>query len=219
MDEARKKTSEGEVASELTWPKFSWNVTKWFTIGSFVIGALLLIFPDWSEGKFDEYRILAAVLIIMSPFLLFTAFPWILQAGFVTIKRVRRYTKLLEAYNAESSKLTELQKTMVAYLQNQINYNKYEIRLAAFKDGKLYILLPRHSVSRMALGDIAEVIDVRDSLPMGQFIVTEIRDEFYYAVGINHVDQVWLGYVRQQGETKFTPYLIAIHIPQGGKNG
>jgi len=51
---------------------------------------------------------------------------------------------------------------------------------------------------------------------MGMFIITEKRDEVFYAKGIGHVDSLWMGEVKQKGETTITPFMIAVHVPRGG---
>lgn len=217
--ETSHKADRGKLSPELNWPKFQWNVTKWLTIASFLIGALLLIFPGWSEGKFDEYRILVAVLIIMSPFLLFTAFPWICKVSTVTARRLRCYPKLLETSKGQGRDLKAMNKMIVDFIQNHINSNSFEIVRSAFTNEKLYILLARQSGKEMVVGNIVEVLHKKDNMLMGRFKVTELREKVYYAEGISHVDPLWLGYVRKQGEIQIQPHMIAIHVPNGGQNG
>ena len=68
----------------------------------------------------------------------------------------------------------------------------------------------------MVVGDIVDVLDQDDNKFMGRFKVTESRENDYYAEGIINIDALWLGYVRQQGETTVIPHMVAICIHKGG---
>jgi hypothetical protein len=68
----------------------------------------------------------------------------------------------------------------------------------------------------MIIEDRVEIIDTEDGMSMGQFKVTEIRTDVYYAEEIGHIDPVWSGYIRGKGETEVIPHMIAMHIPRGG---
>lgn len=219
MNEKGQKAEKGTVGRELSWPRLHWRATTYLTTVSVLLAIVLFAFPGLSEGTFDEYRILIAVLIILFPFILFTGIPWLYRAISTIVKRVIYYTEIRRGYLETKKDFTELQKTMVEYLMNQINCHKLEIDLAGFKDGKIYLLLLRKSEVNIKLGDIVEVIDSRDYMPMGQFRITEIRSEVYYAEEANHVDRLWLGYVKERGETKFLPNMTALRIPRGGNNG
>lgn len=219
MKEKGQKAEVETVVSELSWPKLHWRATTYFTVVSGLLTILLFAFPGLSEGRFDQYRILIAVLIIILPFILFTGIPWLYRAIPTIVKRVIYYTEIRRGYLETKKDFTELQKTMAEYLMNQIDCHKLEINLAGFKDGKIYLLLLRKSEVNVELGDIVEVIDSRDYMRMGQFKITEIRSEVYYAEEASHVDKLWLGYVKERGETKFSPNMTALHIPRGGNNG
>ena len=219
MKEKGQKAEVETVVSELSWPKLHWRATTYFTVVSGLLTILLFAFPGLSEGRFDQYRILIAVLIIIFPFILFTGIPWLYRAIPTIVKRVIYYTEIRRGYLETKKDFTELQKTMAEYLMNQIDCHKLEINLAGFKDGKIYLLLLRKSEVNVELGDIVEVIDSRDYMRMGQFKITEIRSEVYYAEEASHVDKLWLGYVKERGETKFSPNMTALHIPRGGNNG
>ena len=219
MNEKGQKAEVETVVREFSWPKLHWRATTYFTVVSGLLTILLFAFPGLSEGRFDQYRILIAVLIIIFPFILFTGIPWLYRAIPTIVKRVIYYTEIRRGYLETKKEFTELQKTMAEYLMNQIYCHKLEINLAGFKDGKIYLLLLRKPEVNIEIGDIVEVIDSRDYMTMGQFKITEIRSEVYYAEEASHVDKLWLGYVKEHGETKFSPNMTALHVPQGGNNG
>lgn len=219
MKEKGQKAEIETEFSELTWPKLHWRATTYVTIASGLIAILLFAFPELSEGRFNQYRILIAVLIIILPFILFTVIPWLYRAIPTIVKRVMCYKEIRRAYLETKRDFTELKITMVEYLTNLFDSRKLEINLAGFKNGKLFLLLLRKPEVNIELGDIVEVIDSRDYMPMGQFKITEVRNEVYYAEEASHVDKLWSGYVKEHGETKFSPNMTALYIPRGGSNG
>jgi len=219
MNERKQKIAKKIMDRELLWPKLHWRVTPYFTVASVLIAIILFAFPGLSEGRFDQYRIFIAVLIILFPFVFITGIPWLYRAVLTIAQRVIYYVEVRRVYLKTEKDYTEIQKTMVEYLVNQIECNEFEITLTGSKDGKIYILLLRKSEVNIKIGDIVEVIDKRDYMTMGQFEITEIRSEVYYAEGVSHVDKVWFGYVKERGETKFSPDMTALYIPRGGNDG
>lgn len=215
--QARQGTDLGGLMQELRWPKFRWRVrvAVWLTIVSAVITSVIFLCPDLSAGRSVGYRVLLWILIIFSTFLL-VAIPWFFTAGRTIVERVRWHPKLLETYNGERHELADMQKIVVDIVQNHIFARSFEIRKAAFTKGRLCILLARRSGYEMAAGYMVDVIDQEDNKFMGKFKVTELHENAYYAEEISNIDPVWLGYVRQQGETEVIPHMVAICIHKGG---
>jgi hypothetical protein len=218
MSETNQKTEKEIAARELSWPKLQWRATLYFTIVSVLLAIVLFVAPWLSEGRFDKNRILIAVIIIVIPFVVFTGIPWLYKAIRTIVKRVIYYPEIQRVYLDTKKDFMELHKAMTGYLMNEIGCHKLEIQLAAFKDGKIFLILLRKAEVDIKLGDVVEVIDSRDYQSMGQFRITEIRSEVYYAEEARHVDKLWLGYVKIHGETKFLPNMIALHIPRGENN-
>lgn len=216
------KDQKGEkeiIDRELLWPKLHWRLTPYFTGVAVLLAIILFMFPRLSEGRFDQYRIFVAILIILFPFIFFTGIPWLYRAIPTIVQRVIYYAEIRRVYLETRKDYKELQKTMVEYLMNQVECYKLEINLAGFKDGKIYLLLLRKSGVNIELGDMVEVIDSRDYKLMGQFKITEIRSTVYYTEESRYVDKVWMGYIKERGETRLSPYMTALHIPRGGNNG
>jgi len=91
-----------------------------------------------------------------------------------------------------------------------------EIDWATYQGDKFIIALKNRSKLNIKKGNKISVFDKRDTVPMGQFEITEVRDDKYYAIGIKNIDPVWLGYVKRVGETRAVPYYItAIYLPSG----
>ena len=218
MSETNQKTEKEMATRELSWPKLQWRATLYLTIVSVLLAIVLFVAPGLSEGRFDKNRILIGVIIIVIPFVVFTGIPWLYKAIRTIEKRIIYYPEIQRAYLETKKDFTEIHKAMTGYLMNQIGCHKLEIQLAAFKDGKIYLMLFRKSGVEIKLGDVVEVIDSRDYKSMGQFRITEIRSEAYYAEEASHVDKLWLGYVKMHGETRFLPNMIALRPPKGEDN-
>jgi hypothetical protein len=218
-EDAIHKSNQRASKPNLTWPRFHWRLSSWLTIVSVLLAAIFLLFPSISEGKSIIERILLGVIIALSPLILFSLVPWLYASGIVIVGRIRYYPKLSELLKIEQRDLTEIRNVMAELVQKLFKANTFEIQKAAFTNGKLYIILRKKTNSGLDIGDSVEVIDDKDGMSMGQFVVTEIRDEVYYAEGISHVDRLWLGYVREKGEITVIPHMVAIHIPHGGQNG
>lgn len=218
MSETNKKTEKEMTVRELLWPKPQWRATTYLTMVSVLLAIVLFVIPGLSEGSFDRHRILIVVIIIVIPFVVFTGIPWLYKAIRTIVKRVTYYPEIQRVYLETKKDFMELHKAMTGYLISQIDCHKLDIQLAAFKDGKIYLILLRKAEVDIKLGDVVEVIDSRDYQSMGQFRITEIRSEVYYAEGVSHVDKLWLGYVKIHGETKFLPNMIALRIPRGENN-
>jgi hypothetical protein len=218
MSKTNQKTEREMTVSELSWPKPQWRATTYLTMVSTLLAIVVFVIPGLSGGNFDKRRILIAVVIIVIPFVVFTGIPWLYRAIRIIIKRVSYYPEIQRVYLETKKDFMELQKAMTGYLMNQIACYKLEIQLAAFKDGKIFLILLRKAEVDIKLGDVVEVIDSRDYQLMGQFRITEIRSEVYYAEEVSHVDKLWLGYVKIHGETKFLPNMIALRIPRGENN-
>lgn len=207
--------SATELPKIFNWPKFQWRMGLLFTIASFLLTSILLIFPNLSEGRFSCYRIFLIVFMIVGPFIIISVLPWLFKVVLTITKRVDYYPALLEISKTQQQDLTNMRNAIAELLQNIPKSITFEIKRASFTNGKLYILL-RKSDGNMIIGDRVEIIDTEDGMSMGQFKVTEIRMDVYYAEEIGHIDPVWSGYIREKGETEVIPHMKAIYIPRGG---
>lgn len=208
-----------EPPPELNWPNFRWRVGIWLTIASTVLTFILFVFPELSQGKFDRERISLAVAVALLPFVIVSAFPWLFKAGRIVGARAKLYPRLICIWKAQNRDLTEVRGAIAEFVQRSIEARTFDIDRACFTKGRLYVLVARKSGHEMVVGDTFEVVDREDNMSMGQFKVTEVRGNVYYAYGISHVDPNWLGYVQERGEVGVVPNIVAIQIAQGGQNG
>ena len=218
MSKTNQKTEREMTFGELSWPKPQWRVTRYLTIVSTLVAIVVFVIPGLSGGDFESRRIVIAVIVIVIPLVVSTGIPWLYRAIRVIVKRVSYYSEIRRIYLETRKDFMELQKAMAGYLMNQVGRDELEIQLAAFKNGKIFLLLSRKAEVNIELGDVVEVVDNRDYKSMGQFRITEIRGEVYYAEEVSHVDKLWLGYVKIRGETRFLPNMIAIRMPGGENN-
>lgn len=218
MSKTNQKTEREMTFGELSWPKPQWRVTRYLTIVSTLLAIVVFVIPGLSGGDLESRRIVIAVIVIVIPVVVFTGIPWLYRAIRVIVKRVSYYSEIRRIHLETRKDFMELQKAMTGYLMNQVGRDELEIQLAAFKNGKIFLLLSRKAEVNIELGDVVEVVDNRDYKSMGQFRITEIRSEVYYAEEVSHVDKLWLGYVKIRGETRFLPNMIAIRMPGGENN-
>lgn len=69
----------------------------------------------------------------------------------------------------------------------------------------------------LAVGDKVLVVDTADLYEMGTFKVVEKREKQCYAVGGHDVDSLWLGELRETGETSVVVEKVAILVEQDGE--
>jgi hypothetical protein len=67
-------------------------------------------------------------------------------------------------------------------------------------------------------GDLVSILHKEDSMVMGIFKITEIREDAYYAVAHSSIDPVFGGFIRDRGSITIVPNMVATHIPQGERN-
>lgn len=216
MKEKGQKAEKETGVRELSWPKLDWRrSTTYYTLAITLVIAVLTIlffaFPELFEGRSVQYRIVIVILIILSTILLYTLTPWLCRLILTIIKRVVYYTEMWRAYLETKVGFTEVQNTLVKC------FGALEINLVRSEGGKLYLELARKSGENVEVGDMVAVMDLRDFMWLGQFKITDIHSEVYYAEEANSVDPLWKTYVKNQGEIKFTTNKVAIHIPQRRK--
>lgn len=218
LNMSKAASTDKEPLPELNWPEFKWRVGTWLTIASTLLSFAIFIFPSLSQNQFDGQRIPVAVLVALLPFLLVSAFPWLLKVGQVAAVRAKLYPRLMGMWRTQGRDLAEIKGAMAEFVQHSVRACIFDVERASYTKGRLYVLVARQTGHEMAVGDDLEVIDREDNVSMGQFQVTEVREKVYYACGISYVDPVWLGYVQERGEIGVMPNIVAIHIPKGGQN-
>ena len=185
----------------------------WLTVIPFVLGFLVFFWPELAAHKSLQYiRIPVGIALVLTPFLV-PVLAWLYKTGSVVCRRAHYYPSLRQRAQREIDELDEMKKNLFDILQATSADSLFEIARARYYQDRLHIVLNKRKSPRLAKGDTLVAVDMEDAKAMGLFEVTEVRDAEYYAIGIRGIDAVWLGFVRQQRETRVMPNMRAIPLP------
>ena len=134
-------------------------------------------------------------------------------------KRIQTYPQICLNCSTIDKELISIKSDMSSYVLNAARSYEFEIQGATYLNGKLTIALNVGTRKKLKVGDQLEVIYKEDKMPMGLFKIREIRSTAYYAEGVSHIDKLWMGYVKDRGEVKMIPNMLAVYVPTGGQNG
>lgn len=206
---------KGSQPLELNSPKLEWRWQFWLSVIPFLLGIILLIYPQLTDvAYYQEYSTLRnaiAIVSLLSPIILPLAL-WFIKSIIITVKRANNYPRLYRHDIKARGELAESKK-LISELLNYVNEeNIFEIKKAAFINNNLYITLQKKDNPLLSIGDKVLVMHMVDRFPMGLFNVTEIRNNIYYTIGNDKIDPLWLGYVKTQGEVEVLPHVSAMYI-------
>ena len=193
----------------LNWPRWKYSF-KWLTIISFVLALFVFLIPEFER----KYRFIVVIFLLMLTILIQT-FLWVTKIIVIIFKRTKYFQDLYNYSQNVSSELGELKELYFDRLINSIEDKIHEIKGATIQRGKLYIVLKNNSKLNLKEGNKIAVIDKKDLVYLGQFEITEIRNNEYFAIGVKNIDSLWKGYVKQEGETTIMPNIAAIYLPSG----
>lgn len=192
-------------------PTWSWpSISLWLTIAGTVTGVislLLLVFTTPSLNTIIGIIVLVFVLsFVVTPLLVYL---W--QIANVIYKRYVLHDRILDA----------LQKSQnaVQALATQLDRERFiEIHGLQFVKEKLYITIKKKAAG-LQIGNHLVVIDTSDLYPIGYFVISEVRQDDYVAVGIE-IDSLWMGYVRNTGpaEMSVPANSAAMLVPEENAN-
>lgn len=172
-----------------------------------VISLLLLVFTTPSLNTIIGIIVLVFVLsFVVTPLLVYL---W--QIANVIYKRYVLHDRILDA----------LQKSQnaVQALATQLDRERFiEIHGLQFVKEKLYITIKKKAAG-LQIGNHLVVIDTSDLYPIGYFVISEVRQDDYVAVGIE-IDSLWMGYVRNTGpaEMSVPANSAAMLVPEENAN-
>jgi hypothetical protein len=198
---------------ELKWPRLQWRTEMWLTFIPFLLSFLVFFWPELAAHKSLQYiRIPVGIALFLTPALV-PVLAWLYKTGSVVCRRAHHYPSLRQRAEREIDDLDEMKKNLFDILQAISPEPLFEIARARYYQNKLLIVLNKRKSPRLAKGDILVAVDMEDAKAMGLFEVTEVRDAEYYAISIRGIDAVWLGFARQQRETRIMPNMRAIPLP------
>lgn len=193
------------------WPKSGW----WLTAASLALGILAVFLKGFTDIKFLYQIALAIAIVALSPI----AIKLVIHLGRLLATLIRRliiFGQLLEELRQTTDNLIRTQETISFFRNNLLQTNFVEIlRLQYFKQ-KLYLVVYRNQEKELEEGNKLVVLDTNDGLIMGYFNVTEVRRDEYIAEVNGSVDPLWMGYLRQTGESEMRvpANLVAILLPK-----
>ena len=119
----------------------------------------------------------------------------------------------LAAATEYREELAQARSFLYRMLETRMESDAFEISKAVYQSDTVYIELKKRRGKRLGIGHRLVVLHKEDGKSMGHFRVIEERSKTYYAQGVD-VDEIWTGFMKQQGEVTMTPYLAAIHIKE-----
>jgi len=199
---------------DLKWPKLQWQPMMWLSLIPFALSFVVFFVPILAEERLKSQRILIGVVLLLMPVIV-PICTWLWRASRITYQRTINYSLLHDRALWYSEELFHARKDIFAILQSSLGGRLFEITRARYEQGLLYIALNKNKSTKLIEGNIVMVVHKFDGMSMGQFEVTEVRTNEYYAVGVRSIDPLWLTRMEQQGEISLIPNMAAIYLPRG----
>ena len=183
---------------------------NWLSIISLLLALAIFLIPQINDKDKWIIRIILVTILLLTPVLIQTVL-WIVKISLVIYKKTTSYPSLYRFYQNTHSRLLEVEQQLVFYVSNCMKHYMFEISRTTYQRNQLYVSLKKKETFNLNVDDVIIVIDKNDLYIMGQFKVTEIRTDAYYAVGTKLIDPLWLSFVRENGEVEMTPSLVAYY--------
>ena len=208
-------THPESLPPELAWPRLEWRNEMWLALIPMLLAFLIFFWPELAaQESLHCLRLAVGIPMLLAPIWV-PLLTWLFKAGAVLCRRVRSYPTLYRHARSETDRLDEMRRYLFTIARGISNSRSFEISRARWYDSRLFIVFTKSKSSTLNQGDTLVAVHTEDGRAMGVFEVTEVRDHEYYAVGTSNIDPLWLGYVRQHGETRTMPYMAAVHVFQG----
>ena len=212
MGKIRKATQELQP-KELEWPRLKWQSEMWFALIPFVLGFIVFLFPNLSgDEKYIQLRFIIGIPLLFSP-LLVPLTIWGIRILNNAMLRIDEYPRIFALLVKVRSELRQLNQNFMDLVQSTSNQHRFEILKASVYEKQYFIVVKKTANPLLKTDDTLIVVDVADKKRMGNFQVTEERENEYYAQNIGNIDPVWSGYIRQRGEVTVNPNLTALYLP------
>ena len=192
---------------DFDWPMWKIRWFNWISIISLLFALTIFLMPQMNDENKSNYRVILVLSLLVGPVLMQT-FLWIAKVFLVIYKRIIIFPCLYSSYQNTQCRLLEVEQHFAHYALNNTTH-MLEIVMISYHDKQLYLSLKKNSTLNLNKNDMITVIDKNDFYCMGQFKVTEIRTDVYYAVGTKLIDPVWLSFVMRKEEVEMTPNLVA----------
>jgi hypothetical protein len=190
------------------WPTWKIHLLNWLSVISFLFAITIFIMSQINDSGKEKFCIILGFVFLVAPVLIPMSW-WVVRVLLVIFERTTYYPFLYSLYQETSSQSVDLEQQFVSYVLNSTKDYMFEISRVTYQSNQLYISLKKKEAFNLNINDIVIVIDKNDGYFMGQFEITEIRTDVYYAVGTKLIDPLWRSVVREKVEIEMTPNLVA----------
>lgn len=199
------------------WPRVRWRPEFWFALVPFLLGVISFFLPLVSTSRsLARLQLWIGLPLTFGPLLVFIGI-WGWSAIATVSARARDYERLYYVAENRGNELDFLKSDVYRIAHAWGGEIPLHLMRGRIIDGKLYLSIARGAESPLGVDDQIVVIHLADRLTMGMFKIVQVRDADYYAVATSAVDPVWLGQVREVGESSMFPNMVAIPVPEGGQ--
>lgn len=199
----------------LRWPEWEW-ADKRLSFPPILLGILAYFIP--LIAGIANYVWLSIGIALTSLFVAIPVIKWTVRACVVLAGRAKRYPQVTAYAKEQNEKLLEANRRLSSAMP--LDY-RFEIHRVLFdQQNKMYVVITKREDFDLAVGEKLWIVDMEDleasveQRVLGEFQVSEIRKDDYYACEVN-VTKPWGELFRQdeRAEMMPTPNTEAIRAP------
>lgn len=206
--------ADGSIPPRLPRPRIVWRAAFLLGLIPFLMGLVPIFAPNLSDARiYLRYRYVIGIILLSSPFLIPIIY-WLGKSAVVLFRRGMFYVSATDSIEDLSNQLAEIKSNIFDLLQAS-SYQIFEINVASFVKGSIYLSISNQDGPVLSIGDKLSVVDLDDAMMLGVFEVMQIRTSDYYARASGFVDPLFSGYIRQQQQTEMLPNIVAMRIIPG----
>jgi len=204
---------------EIALPSFKRPDSGWWftTIGAIV--AIALIIAPKSVNFSLAARITLVLVFIFLP-AVWASLAFAVSSFTQMVRRSFAYPRVYETVSSITMELEQSKLLINALMLERENHRSLTVAYCFMFRDSACISLNRKRGFRVKTGDRCTVVDQENGQVLGRFVVIEVRPESYIARAEDHVDPIWLGYMRQAGtaHSSAPPNAAAIFIQLIGES-
>ena len=147
---------------------------------------------------------------------------WLIESLVSIIKRAKTYNKFIKQANyyiMEEKLLNENLSDIITKLILR-SLVSFEVERAYSKKQGIFLVVRKNPETLLVKEDKLMIVDDEDKvIIIGVFSIIRINQDNYYALAAPGLDPIWAGYVSENKEVKFFPYIKAYFITEGDNYG
>jgi hypothetical protein len=208
-------SSDGELSEKYLWPKINWNLDFWFTLIPFILGFLLLFYPQIQVDKnLEKIRWLIGIGLLMFP-LTATLVIWFVNIVRVIIRRNKDFKLYFNQFQDLNKEYIEYRDKISNAVVKLISSQSLQVSEAHFDDNEIYVVVKSSPQIELNNGIILVLYNAETEKTIGFFKVTSITAEYCQAKAYQGVDPLWSGYVREKKHIRFLANINAVVYSEG----